>query len=207
MMSSFTHNTYSYTSDKNDNYRYVVEYIKGTELNYLCQVCTFIGLIVKNENNKYDVVIQTYKHAWSNTLPPHVTAVISETELSPENNKAYIATVQPHIMHIKGFNIPVYKSINSYNTQEKAYKILKGLYNQFLLDNEQEIDNNRKKVSNSLDLATFDYIEKIEKERDTWKSIAESLLKNIKQIQTDLQKDVDSLDNLYKLFTNPFPNN
>ena len=207
MMSSFTHNTYSYTSDKDDSYSYVVEYIKGTELNYLCQVCTFIGLIVKNENNKYDVVIQTYKHAWSNTLPSHVTAVISETELRQENNKAYITIVQPHVMHIKGFNIPVYKSINSYDTQDKAYKILRGLYNQFLLDNKQEIDDNRKKVSDSLDVATFDYIEKIEKERDTWKSIAESLLKNIKQIQTDLQKDVDSLDDLYKLFTNPFPNN
>ena len=73
--------------------------------------------------------------------------------------------------------------------------------------NKQEIDNSRKKVKDSIDAATFDYIEKIEKERDTWKSIAESLLKNIKQIQTDLQKDVDSLDDLYKLFTNPFPNN
>lgn len=209
-MSSFIHNTFTYDESKEvPTGGLIVELVHGTELNYKRELVSFTGAVYTHGERYYVVFQVSNNHIWYNldNMPKVVHSMII-SKYKPELYDNHVLKTMPYI----NTNEYMYE-IDGYVNQAEAYGVLKAIYNMSVQANQMEIfqqkdllnadSENAKTLKKHIDTATFNYISKIEKERDTWKTIAESLLKNIKTIQDDLHKGIDGLDNLYKLFTNP----
>lgn len=212
-MSSFIHNTFTYDDNKEvPTGGLIVELVHGTELNYKRELVSFTGAVYTHGERYYVVFQVSSNHIWYNldNVPKVIHSMIV-SKYKPELYDNHILKTMPYI----NTNEYMYE-IDGYDSQAEAYSVLKSVYNMSVQANQMEIfqqkdllnadSESAKTLKKHIDTATFNYINKIEKERDTWKTIAESLLKNIKTIQKDLHKGVDGLDNLYKLFTNPLSN-